>query len=219
MTRRPAAASLTAAASPASPASEPDGHGDVLTRPIEELNLPLRAFNSLRREGVHTVGDLVARTPQQLLAIDYIGPASVDDIRQRLADHGLALSEPGGSGRPATGGPASDGSPARADGPAGDGPAGTGLSAEQFSDAATANGSGQPGTVFPADQGESDGPALRTVPPAPAEPAWQPEDDAIDLLSVAGLPVLRRALPAVAGVAVLAVVVLGLRRRRRRAGR
>ncbi|MGH3397979.1 MAG: DNA-directed RNA polymerase subunit alpha C-terminal domain-containing protein, partial [Streptosporangiaceae bacterium] len=65
---------------------------DDLAQPIEELGLPLRAHNSLRREGVHTVADLVAKTPAQLLAIENIGPASVEDIRQRLADRGLSLA-------------------------------------------------------------------------------------------------------------------------------
>ena len=81
-----------------------------LSAPIEELSLPLRAYNSLRREGVHTVGDLVARTPQELLAIENIGPASVEEIRQRLADRGLSLSEApasaNGAERPASAFPA-----------------------------------------------------------------------------------------------------------------
>src|SRR5450755_4827068 len=87
-----------AVAAPAEPAEQeaPAGAGgdaaSDLALPIEDLGLPLRAYNSLRREGVHTVGDLVARTPQQLLAIDNIGRASVEDIRQRLASRGLSLS-------------------------------------------------------------------------------------------------------------------------------
>jgi carbon monoxide dehydrogenase subunit G len=160
-----------------------DGVGDVLALPIEELNLPLRAYNSLRREGVHTVRDLIARTPQQLLSIDNIGPASVEDIRQRLADRGLSLSQ----------------------------------------SVASANGSGGPGTAFPgitatpaAPAQESPAASLRTVPASAAESSWQADNDALDLLSVAGLPVLRRALPVAAGAAVLAVVVIVIRRRRRR---
>src|SRR6185437_3332722 len=85
-----AAAAPAGAATGSAEAATPAG-GDQLGVPIEELSLPLRAYNSLRREGVHTVGDLVARTPEQLLDIDNIGPASVEEIRQRLADRGLAL--------------------------------------------------------------------------------------------------------------------------------
>jgi carbon monoxide dehydrogenase subunit G len=187
----PAAAAVTPAAESASaaPAAEIAGPAgaetvsgsaaDRLAAPIEELNLPLRAYNSLRREGVHTVGDLVARTPQQLLAIENIGPASVEEIRQRLADRGLALSQA----------------------------------------AASANGAERPASAFPppaAAESAAQAPTpLRSVPPPPAEQSWQAsDDDAIDLLSVAGMPVLKRALPVAAGLLAAAVIALGLRRRR-----
>jgi carbon monoxide dehydrogenase subunit G len=171
------AAAPAAAAAPTKAA--PAAAGNQLALPIEELNLPLRAYNSLRREGVHTVGDLVARTPQQLLDIENIGPASVEEIRQRLADRGLALSEA----------------------------------------PASANGAERPAAAFPGRTEAPEvreAPALRTVPAPRPEPSWQADDDAIDLLSVAGFPVLKRALPIAAGVAAVAVIALGLRRRRRR---
>ena len=44
----------------------------------------------------------------------------------------------------------------------------------------------------------------------------QADDDAIDLLSVAGLPVLKRAAPVVAGLLVAALIALLRRSRRRR---
>src|SRR5215468_8192179 len=52
--------------------------------PIEDLHLPVRAFNSLRREGIHTVGDLAARNEADLLAINNLGPQSVGEIKQKL---------------------------------------------------------------------------------------------------------------------------------------
>jgi carbon monoxide dehydrogenase subunit G len=193
-------AKAVAEPAPASPAAAAatDGSGpaaqDPLAAPIEELALPLRAYNSLRREGVHTVGDLVARTPEQLLDIEYIGPASVQEIRQRLADRGLTLSEApasaNGADRPAAA------FPGRPQATASEGPA---------SEAPAAPQAPTPET-----------PVLRTVPAAQPEPSWQPDDDAIDLLSVAGFPVLKRALPIAAGVAAVALIALGLRRRRRR---
>ena len=68
---------------------------DQAQLPIEELNLPVRSFNSLRREGVHTVGGLTARTEKELLAIDGLGPQSIKEIKAKLADRGLALTTPG----------------------------------------------------------------------------------------------------------------------------
>jgi hypothetical protein len=45
--------------------------------------------------------------------------------------------------------------------------------------------------------------------------ARPPDEDAIDLLSVAGFPVLKRALPVLAAIVVLLLVIFGLRRGRR----
>src|SRR5262249_3054945 len=88
----------------AEPAQQPadgkpaDGQEGELAEPIEGLNLSLRSYNSLSREGIHTVGDLAARSREELLAIDHIGPASVEEIRQKLADQGLTLADSPASG-------------------------------------------------------------------------------------------------------------------------
>jgi carbon monoxide dehydrogenase subunit G len=164
--------------------------------PIDVLNLPTRAWSSLRRDGVQTLGDLVRRTPEQLLAIENIGPASVAEISRRLKDRGLALTESPGESAAADAGTSVP--PAR---PAGDdAPGGPPPSYQDAAERAAANG-GAPAQ-----------PAA-----APREPVrWQPQDEAIDLLGVAGLPVLKRAVPAAAGVLALILVVLGIRRRRAR---
>jgi len=57
------------------------------------------------------------------------------------------------------------------------------------------------------------GPSLAT-----AQAARPPDEDAIDLLSVAGFPVLKRALPAVGVVAAFVLLLMIGRRRRRRRG-
>src|SRR5215469_6752699 len=72
--------------------------GGELAKPIEGLSLSLRPYNSLSREGIHTVGDLAAKTREELLAIDHIGPASVEEIRQKLGDQGLTLADSPASG-------------------------------------------------------------------------------------------------------------------------
>ena len=94
---RVAAQRLAAAAAPEAVA--PDA---TLALPVEELQLPVRAFNSLRREGIHTVGDLSARTEAQLRSITNLGPQSIKEIKQKLAERGLGLAgAPAGAGRPA----------------------------------------------------------------------------------------------------------------------
>src|SRR5260370_27339894 len=61
--------------------------------PIDVLNLSSRAWSSLRQDGIQTLGDLTRRTEQQLRAIENIGPASLADIKAKLADRGLALAD------------------------------------------------------------------------------------------------------------------------------
>jgi carbon monoxide dehydrogenase subunit G len=227
---RPAAA---AAGSAAAQPADTDLSGDDLAQPIEELALPIRAHNSLRREGVHTVADLVAKTPAQLLAIENIGPASVEDIRQRLADRGLSLAA-SADGEPAASGlseaPAGTEALASANGSGGAAPAfpahaepGTAAaSAAAEGDASggaasEASGSGASASGGSASGGSASGGTapLRPVR-APAPESWQPNNDAVDLLSVAGMPVLKRALPVAAGVVALTVVALAYRRLRQR---
>jgi carbon monoxide dehydrogenase subunit G len=195
---------------------------DAAQLPIEELNLPVRSFNSLRREGVHTVGGLAARTEKELLAIDGLGPQSIKEIKSRLADHGLALASPGvtadetaaGSAAAAT---ASSG--AAASGASGTPPAGT-------APGATATGTGGPrpaavspaasGTAWDAGAAAADRPAANgLLPPRGARPQ---DEDALDLLSVAGLPLLKRIAPVV-GVLLVGVVLFRIVRRRRRTSR
>src|SRR5262249_47322340 len=64
-----------AAASPATD-SVRAGRTAAGAAPLEELNLPVRAYNSLRRVGIHTVDELSARTEGELLAIENLGPQS-----------------------------------------------------------------------------------------------------------------------------------------------
>jgi len=168
--------------------------------PIDVLNLSSRAWSSLRQDGIQTLGDLTKRTEQQLRAIENIGPASLADIKSKLADRGLGLAEPG------------DKSVARVP-----------------TVPADVNGS-RPAVGRHAVPSETDSdedlaevtplrPARHETVEAPAKrerAAWQPpENEAIDLLGVAGLPVLKRAVPAAAAFVAVLLVLLGVRRRRR----
>lgn len=168
-------------AEPAQPADEgsADGEqeGDLDQRSLESLVLPVRTYNGLRRTGIHTVDDLASQTREQLLAIEGIGPASVEEIRQKLADRGLTLTD----------------SPVSGNGVAG-------------------SAAVKPPLTVPAAQ-----PVAEPVRPASASDGRASDDDAIDLLSVAGAPVLKRAIPVAAALAVATVIVLRIRIKRKRA--
>lgn len=63
---------------------------DVLNRPIEDLaELSVRSRNSLQKENIQTVRDLVQRTEEQMLNIDNFGKKSLQEIVEFLTQHGL----------------------------------------------------------------------------------------------------------------------------------
>ena len=169
---------------------------DVQAVPIEDLNLPVRSYNSLRREGIHTVGDLAFRTEEQLLAISNIGPASVEEIKQKLAGYHLSLAGSNVDGAPLAGGTDAPGAP----------PAPADVAAGQ------AAGPGTTVPAMPIPAGVNGG---RTTPAAPPPPAPAAEAD-LNLLRVAGPAVLKRAAPVIVGLTAAAFVAFRLRARRRR---
>jgi DNA-directed RNA polymerase subunit alpha len=67
-----------------------------LDLPIEDLDLSERPRNCLKRAQINTVGELIIRTPDELLAITNFGQKSLDEVLVRLDERGLALRE--GSG-------------------------------------------------------------------------------------------------------------------------
>jgi DNA-directed RNA polymerase subunit alpha len=64
-----------------------------LALPIEDLNFTVRSYNCLKREGVHTVGELITRSEQDLLDIRNFGQKSIDEVKAKLAEMGLALKD------------------------------------------------------------------------------------------------------------------------------
>ena len=61
--------------------------------PIEELDLTVRSYNCLKREGIHTVGELVSRSEADLLDIRNFGAKSIDEVKVKLHSMGLALKD------------------------------------------------------------------------------------------------------------------------------
>ena len=64
-----------------------------LALPIEELQLSVRSYNCLKREGVDTVGELVQRTEAELMDIRNFGQKSIDEVKSKLDEMGLGLKE------------------------------------------------------------------------------------------------------------------------------
>jgi DNA-directed RNA polymerase subunit alpha len=67
--------------------------GTDLTMPIEDMDLSVRSYNCLKREGVTTVGQLIERTEEDLLDIRNFGQKSIDEVKQKLQEMGLSLKQ------------------------------------------------------------------------------------------------------------------------------
>jgi len=65
----------------------------ALALPIEDLQLTIRSYNCLKREGIHTVGELVARSEADLLDIRNFGAKSITEVKEKLAELGLGLKD------------------------------------------------------------------------------------------------------------------------------
>jgi len=61
--------------------------------PIEELELSVRPYNCLKRAGIHTVGDLVSRTEEEIISVKNFGRKSLDEVKEKLATLGLSLKK------------------------------------------------------------------------------------------------------------------------------
>jgi len=61
--------------------------------PVEDLDLTVRSYNCLKREGLSTVGELVGKTEEDLLAIRNFGQKSVDEVKEKLGEMGLSLAD------------------------------------------------------------------------------------------------------------------------------
>ena len=67
------------------------GGSPDLDLPIEELDLSERPRNCLKRAQVNTIGELVQKSEEDLLAITNFGQKSLDEVLQKLDERGLAL--------------------------------------------------------------------------------------------------------------------------------
>ncbi len=66
---------------------------EQLSTPIEQLDMTVRSYNCLKREGIHTVGELITRSEADLLDIRNFGAKSIDEVKVKLTGLGLALKD------------------------------------------------------------------------------------------------------------------------------
>ncbi|HET7725769.1 MAG TPA: DNA-directed RNA polymerase subunit alpha [Candidatus Limnocylindrales bacterium] len=71
---------------------------NMLDMPIEELDLPMRAYNSLKRNNIVKVGQLLQLKDEDLLRMRNFGKKSLDEMKERLRMRGFIIPETEGEG-------------------------------------------------------------------------------------------------------------------------
>jgi len=64
-----------------------------LTKPLTELDLSVRALNSLTKSNIFTLGDLASKSSYELLQIEQFGKTTLMEVIQELKSIGLALKD------------------------------------------------------------------------------------------------------------------------------
>ncbi|MBP2651531.1 MAG: DNA-directed polymerase subunit alpha [Firmicutes bacterium] len=60
---------------------------------IEDLELSVRSYNCLKRAGINTVAELVQKSEDDMMKVRNLGRKSLDEVRKKIEELGLALSE------------------------------------------------------------------------------------------------------------------------------
>jgi DNA-directed RNA polymerase subunit alpha len=66
---------------------------DRYNTPIEDLNLSVRAYNCLKRSGLMTVGAVLEKNEDELLALRNFGRKSYDELREKLVSMNFLSEE------------------------------------------------------------------------------------------------------------------------------
>jgi DNA-directed RNA polymerase subunit alpha len=75
------------AAAPSAPSA------NLLDAPIEELDLPMRAYNSLKRNSITKIGQVLSLSDDEFLRMRNFGQKSLDELKERLALRGFIAPE------------------------------------------------------------------------------------------------------------------------------
>jgi DNA-directed RNA polymerase subunit alpha len=65
------------------------GSANLMDAPIEELDLPMRAYNSLKRNSITKIGQVLSLSDDEFLRMRNFGQKSLDELKERLALRGF----------------------------------------------------------------------------------------------------------------------------------
>ena len=65
----------------------------ALETPIEDLDFSVRAYNCLKRDGIHTIQDLVNKSESDMMKIRNLGKKSLKEVLEKVRELGLVLRD------------------------------------------------------------------------------------------------------------------------------
>ncbi|SPF33832.1 DNA-directed RNA polymerase subunit alpha (fragment) [Candidatus Desulfosporosinus infrequens] len=72
---------------------EEDSKGKISDILIENLDLSVRSYNSLKRMGINLVEDLTRKTEKEMLKMRNLGIKSFEEVKFKLEELGLSFHE------------------------------------------------------------------------------------------------------------------------------
>ena len=66
---------------------------NYLETSIEDLDFSVRAYNCLKRAGIHTLQDLVNKSESDMMKIRNLGKKSLKEVLDKIRDMGLVLRD------------------------------------------------------------------------------------------------------------------------------
>ena len=72
---------------------EEDSVAKTLETPIEELDLSVRAYNCLKRDAIHTLQDLTAKSESEMMKIRNLGKKSLKEVLDKVREMGLKFRD------------------------------------------------------------------------------------------------------------------------------
>ena len=72
-------------------AKAPVKAGESNEKPIEALELSVRSYNCLKRANIETIGDLIAKTEDEMMKVRNLGKKSLKEVKQKLSNLNLSF--------------------------------------------------------------------------------------------------------------------------------
>ena len=70
---------------------EESGSVQLMEMSIEELDFSVRSYNSLKRAGISTVGELISKSEEEMMTIRNLGRKSLKEVKDKLEELNLSL--------------------------------------------------------------------------------------------------------------------------------